>query len=67
MPILLKKIEFLESIIRKDGICVDLTKIIAIKKWLTPTNIKEIQSFLEFINFNRNFIKKYLEYAELLI
>ena len=29
--------------------------------------MKEIQSFLGFVNFNRNFIKRYSEYAESLM
>ena len=64
MPILLKKIEFLKYIIGRSGIRVNLTKITAAKKWLILISIKEIQFFFEFINFNRNFIKKYSGYAE---
>ena len=52
---------------KKDGIRINLIKIAAAKKWLTLINIKKIQLFLKFINFNRNFIKEYLKYAEPLI
>ena len=52
MPILLKKVEFLGYIIKKDGICINLRKITAAKEWPTPTNIKKIQSFFGFIKFN---------------
>ena len=52
---------------KKDRIRIDPTKIAAAKEWLILINIKKIQSFLKFINFNRNFIKKYLGYIEPLI
>ena len=67
MPILLKKVEFLGYIIERNKICIDLIKIIIVKEWPTPINVKKIQFFFGFVNFNRNFIKKYLGYAEFLI
>ena len=51
----------------KNKIYINLIKIAAIKKWLTLINVKKIQSFFGFINFNRNFIEEYLKYAEPLI
>jgi len=30
-----------------------------IKKWKTPINVKEVESFLEFANFYRYFIKNF--------
>jgi hypothetical protein len=38
-------------------------KIKVVKEWLTPTTVKEIQSFLGFLNFNRQFIKDYSKIA----
>ena len=32
-------------------------KVKAVKKWKTPTKIKEVESFLGFANFYRCFIK----------
>ena len=48
----------------KNGIRVNPAKVAAAKNWPVPTNVKKIQSFLEFVNFNRNFIKGYSKYAE---
>ena len=50
----------------RNKICINLIKIITAKKWPTLINIKKIQFFFRFINFNRNFIKKYSKYAEFL-
>ena len=52
MPIPLKKIEFLKHIIKRSEIRINLTKITAAKKWPILINIKKIQFFFEFINFN---------------
>ena len=34
-------------------------KVKIVKKWKTPTKIKEVESFLEFANFYRYFIKNF--------
>ena len=38
-------------------------KIKAVKEWSTPTKIKEVESFLEFVNFYRRFIKNFSHMA----
>jgi len=38
---------------------MDEEKIRTIKEWKEPTNVKGIQSFLRFANFNRRFIRDY--------
>src|SRR2546429_9911940 len=38
---------------------MDPTKIKAIREWPVPTNIREVQSFLEFTNYYRRFVKNY--------
>ena len=34
-------------------------KVKAVKEWKTPTKIKEVESFLRFANFYRQFIKNF--------
>ena len=34
-------------------------KVKAVKEWSTPTKIKKIESFLDFANFYRRFIKNF--------
>ena len=42
---------------------MDSEKVKQIVEWLTSTNIKKVQLFLEFTNFYRKFIEKYLKIA----
>ena len=46
---------------------MDPKKISIIIGWLTPKNVAEVQSLLEFTNFYRRFTKKYSEIAMSLI
>src|SRR3981189_3711976 len=45
---------------------MDPVKIAGVSKWPTPTNKKEVQSFVGFINFYRRFIPNFLQHARLL-
>ena len=58
-----KEVEYLGLILTTEGICMDDTKITAVRDWPTPKNLKEVQSFLGFANFYRQFIKEYLRTA----
>jgi len=49
--------EYLGFIIGQKGVKTDTVKTQAIWDWTTPKKIKEIQCFLGFCNFNRQFIK----------
>ena len=53
------KINFLGFVIKTQEIRIDSKKLKAIKDWSKPTNVKEVQAFLEFVNYNRKFIKDY--------
>lgn len=43
------------------GIMMDAAKTDAISKWPTPSNVKQVQSFIGFANFYRHFIVNFLE------
>ena len=58
------EIEFLRHLVGRDGIKIDSKKISSILKWPTLENVKNVQSFLGFVNFNRQFIKNYSRIAE---
>src|SRR5688572_32853459 len=45
---------------------MDLVKVDGLKKWPTPTTVKEVRQFLGFGNFYRQFIKDYSTLAALL-
>jgi len=40
---------------------MDAAKLAGIKQWPAPQTIKQVQSFLGFMNFYRRFIGKYAE------
>jgi hypothetical protein len=52
-------VEFLGYVVSTNGIGMSSNKIQAIREWPIPQNVKEIQSYLGFCNFNRKFIKDY--------
>ena len=43
---------------------METNKVKAVKEWKTPTKIKEVESFLEFTNFYRQFIKNFSHMAK---
>ena len=51
-----EEMTFVGFLVSKSGIGMDPAKVVAILDWLTPKNIKEVQSFLGFSNFYRKFI-----------
>jgi len=50
---------FLEVIVSGLGLRMNPSKVTAIVSWITPTNLKEIQGFVGFVNFYRRFIKNF--------
>ncbi len=50
---------FLEVIVSELGLRMNLSKVTVIVSWITSTNLKEIQSFVRFVNFYRRFIKNF--------
>ncbi|GJP57848.1 hypothetical protein CLOP_g17626 [Closterium sp. NIES-67] len=50
------ELEFLGHVVGADGIKIDPKKITTIRDWKPPTNLQELQSFLEFVNYVRRFI-----------
>ncbi len=52
---------FLEVIVSELNLCMNLSKVTVIVSWITLINLKEIQSFVRFVNFYRRFIKNFLK------
>ncbi len=56
-----KETVFLEVIVSELNLCMNSSKMIVIVSWITLINLKEIQSFMRFINFYHCFIKNFLK------
>ena len=56
-----QKIKFLKFLINNKKIKIDLKKIKTIENWKSSKNVKKIQTFIDFVNYNRKFIKNYLK------
>jgi hypothetical protein len=54
-----QEVKYLGFIISMDGTKMDPAKVTTIQEWLTPMNVKDMQSFLSFANFYRHFIRGY--------
>src|SRR5258707_802692 len=61
-----KEVEYLRLVILKDHVTMDLMKVHRVTEWLTPTKVKEVQSFLGFVNFYQKFICNFSDIAHLL-
>ncbi len=52
---------FLEVIVSELNLRMNFSKVTVIVSWITSINLKEIQSFVKFVNFYRHFIKNFLK------
>jgi len=52
-------IAYLGHIIGENGVATDPAKIVAVASWPTPSNIKELRSFLGFAGFYRRFVQHF--------
>ncbi len=59
--------KFLDMIVDRDEIKMNFEKIKAIVEWDTSNHLKEIQTFLRFVNFYRRFIKDFSKIVKSLI
>ena len=50
---------FVGYLVSKEGIGMDPSKVSAVLDWPTPKSVKEVQSYLGFANFYKNFINNY--------
>ena len=57
------RIQYLGHIISKEGLCIDLEKIEAIKNWPTPKNVIEVRSFIGLVRYYRRFIEGFSKVA----
>src|SRR5258708_6801713 len=58
-----KEVEYLGLVISKDHVAMDPMKVHRVMEWPTPTKVKEVQSFLGFVNFHQKFIHNFSDIA----
>jgi hypothetical protein len=58
-----EEVEFLGCTVGIHGVKMSEDKIKVVKEWKTPRTVKEIQAFLGFVNFNRQFINRFSDIA----
>ncbi len=54
-----EEVDFLGFVVGRHEVRMNPKKLRAIKEWKSPINVKEVQSFLDFMNYNKKFIKDY--------
>ena len=55
----MEEIPILGVVVRRGQVKMEQEKIKAVKEWKTPTKIKDVESFLRFANFYRQFIHNF--------
>jgi hypothetical protein len=58
-----EEIEYLGHVVSGRGVAMEATKIEAVTKWPTPTNLKQLGGFLGLTGYYRRFIKSYAKIA----
>ena len=61
-----KRVKYLGLILTTEGLEMDPKKVATIKDWSLPRTVKDVQSFLSFVNFYQRFIKGFLYLAKAL-
>ena len=56
-----KEADFLKFIIEVNDVRINLDKLTSVKTWSVFINVKKMQVFLKFLNYNKKFIQKYLQ------
>ena len=60
----LGRVFFLEHVVTKDGISIDLRKVNVVANWMIPCIVMEIQSFLGLVGYYMWFIKGFYKISQ---
>ena len=56
-------VEYLGLVLSQGRVAMDPVKIAGVRDWLTPKNVREVQSFVGFVNFYHRFIPEFSHVA----
>ena len=54
-----KEVKFLDKIVNADGVSVDPKNVKVVQNWPVPKIKKDLESFIEFTNYQREHVKQY--------
>ena len=60
----MEEISILRVVVGKGQVKMEQEKVKVIKEWKTPTRIKDVESFLGFVNFYQCFIQNFSHTAK---
>src|SRR5260370_42333410 len=58
-----QEVDYLRLVISKDHIVMDPVKVQGVKDWPQPAKVKDVQSFIGFVNFYQRFICNFSKIA----
>src|SRR5258706_2990335 len=58
-----REVDYLGLVISKDHVAMDPIKVQGVTDWPQPTKVKDVQSFIGFMNFYRRFIQNFSKIA----
>src|SRR5258707_6989133 len=58
-----REVDYLGLVISKDHVAMDPIKVQGVTDWPQPTKVKDVQSFIGFVNFYQRFIHNFSEIA----
>src|SRR5258706_7082353 len=58
-----QEVDYLGLVISKDHVAMDRVKVQGVRDWLQPVKVKDVQSFIGFVNFYQRFICDFSEIA----
>src|SRR5258708_18743703 len=56
-----REVDYLGLVISKDHVAMDPIKVQGVTDWPQPTKVKDVQSFIGFMNFYRSIIRNFCE------